>query len=52
VKYTPAQAKKIHLVLHEFKLGQLHAGSKKGPKVTDRRQAIAIAMRQAGKQRR
>jgi hypothetical protein len=47
-KYSPAQAKKIHLVLHEFKHGKLHAGDKKGPKVTDRKRAIAIALRQAG----
>ena len=43
---------KVRKVLHEFKLHQLHAGSKKGPKVTDRRQAIAIALRQAGKARK
>lgn len=31
-------------VLHEYKAGTLHSGSKKGPKVTNRRQAIAIGM--------
>lgn len=31
-------------VMHEFKEGKLHSGSKKGPKVTDRKQAIAIMM--------
>lgn len=35
----------------EFGKGQLHSGSKKGPKVTNRKQAIAIGLneeRQAG----
>jgi hypothetical protein len=50
---TPAaRQNKVHKTLAEFKRGQLHAGSAHGPKVTDRRQAIAIALRQAGKQRR
>lgn len=31
-------------VMHEFKHGTLHSGSKKGPKVTNRKQAIAIMM--------
>jgi hypothetical protein len=34
--------------LHEFKAGKLHSGSKKGPLVTKRSQALAIAMSQAG----
>lgn len=34
--------------MHEFKKGQLHSGSKKGPKVTSRSQALAIALNQAG----
>lgn len=33
--------------MHEFKHGTLHSGSKKGPKVTDRKQAIAIGLNQA-----
>lgn len=36
----------------EFKRGQLHSGSKKGPVVTNRKQAIAIGLsedRKAGK---
>jgi len=36
-------------VMHEFKGGALHSGSKKGPVVTSRKQAIAIAMSEAGK---
>jgi len=30
--------------MHKFKKGQLHSGSKKGKKVTDRKQAIAIML--------
>jgi len=30
--------------LHEFKEGELHSGSKHGPVVTSRKQAIAIAL--------
>lgn len=32
--------------MHEFKEGTLHSGSKKGPKVTSRKQAIAIGLNQ------
>jgi hypothetical protein len=39
---------KVQKVMHEFKTGVLHSGSKKGPKVTSRKQAIAIAMSEAG----
>lgn len=39
---------KVHRVLHEFKHGELRSGSKKGPKVTKRKQAVAIAMSEAG----
>lgn len=35
---------KIHKVMEEFKEGKLHSGSKKGPKVKTRKQAIAIAL--------
>jgi hypothetical protein len=35
---------KIHKVLGEYKRGTLHSGSKRGPKVKSRRQAVAIAM--------
>jgi hypothetical protein len=38
--------------MHEYKAGTLHSGSKKGPKVTSRKQAIAIGLsqdRKAGK---
>ena len=31
-------------VMHKFKAGSLHSGSKKGPKVKNRKQAIAIML--------
>ena len=33
---------KMKKVMHEFKAGKLHSGSKTGKKVKDRKQAIAI----------
>lgn len=39
---------KIRKVMREYKSGTLHSGSKHGPKVKSRRQAIAIAMSEAG----
>lgn len=41
---------KVHKVMGEFKRGTLHSGSKKGPKVTDRKQAVAIALSEARKE--
>lgn len=35
---------KIHKVMKEFAEGELHSGSKHGPEVKSRKQAIAIAM--------
>ena len=42
-------AQKVGKVMGEFKRGTLHSGSKTGPKVTDREQAVAIALSEAGK---
>ena len=42
---------KMGKVMGEFKRGALHSGSKKGPKVTNPKQAIAIGMSEAGKTR-
>jgi hypothetical protein len=36
--------KDVEGVMHEFKHGQLHSGSSTGKKVTNRKQAIAIAL--------
>lgn len=44
---TPQAKAKIETTMHEFKKGKLHSGSKQGPEVTSRRQAIAIALSQA-----
>ena len=45
-KASKAQ-KKVGKVMHEFKQGDLHSGSKKGPKVENPKQAIAIALSEA-----
>jgi hypothetical protein len=34
--------------MDEWKSGKLHSGSKKGPIVTNQRQAVAIALSEAG----
>ena len=42
---------KVKTVMKEMKEGKLHSGSKKGPIVKDKKQAVAIALseaRQAG----
>jgi hypothetical protein len=41
---------KVAKVMHEYKAGQLRSGSKKGPVVRNRRQAIAIALNSARKE--
>ena len=41
--------KKFDKVMGEFGKGKLHSGSKKGPKVTDEKQAVAIAYSESGK---
>jgi len=45
---TRAQ-KKSKLVMGEFKKGKLRSGSKKGPKVKSRKQAVAIALSEGRK---
>lgn len=35
---------KVQKVMGEYKRGTLHSGSKKGPKVKSRKQAVAIAL--------
>lgn len=47
-KGKAAKKEKVGEVMHEFKAGNLRSGSKAGPKVKDRKQAIAIAMNQSG----
>lgn len=48
MKKTQAQ-KKVSKVMREYKSGTLHTGSKKGPLVKSKKQAIAIALSEAGK---
>jgi ribosomal protein L21E len=47
MKETKKQSAKIGKVMHEYKAGSLHSG-KGGPVVKSRKQAVAIAMSQAG----
>ena len=49
-KKTKSQ-KKISKVMREYKAGTLHSG-KGGPVVRSKKQAVAIALSQAGKSRR
>ncbi len=44
-----ASKKKMTKVMHEWKEGKLHSGSKKGPKVKSQNQAVAIALSEARK---
>lgn len=49
MKKKTAKQKKVKKVMHEFKEGELHSGSKHGPKVKSQKQAIAIALSEARK---
>lgn len=48
MKATKSQSAKIGKVMHEWKTGTLNTGSKKGPIVKSQKQAVAIALSQAG----
>ena len=43
---------KVEKVMHEWKEGELHSGSKKGPKVKSQKQAVAIALNSARKKKK
>lgn len=43
---------KVKKVMHEYGQGKLHSGSKKGPEVTSRKQAIAIALSESGQSKK
>ena len=45
----PAAKRKVRKVMEEFETGKLHSGSKKGPEVSSKKQAIAIALNNARK---
>lgn len=40
--------KNAQFIMHEFKGGALHSGSPKGPKVKNRKQAVAIMLSETG----
>jgi hypothetical protein len=49
-KKKPAKGKsKVEKVMREYKEGKLHSSSKNGPKVSNPKQAIAIALSEARK---
>ncbi len=48
-KNTTKGRKKVKKVMREFEKGELNSGSKTGPKVTSRKQAIAIALSESRK---
>lgn len=49
MKIKSAEQKKIKKVMEEWKSGKLHSGSKKGPIVSNQKQAQAIAFSEAKK---
>jgi hypothetical protein len=52
VKKKSKSKAKVEKVMHEFKEHKLHSGSKKGPKVTNPKQAIAIALSESGQSKK
>ena len=46
---NPHSPGKVAATMREFGAGTLHSGSKRGPKVTSRAQAVAIGLSQARK---
>ncbi len=46
-KYSKAASAKVGITMEEFSRGTLHSGSKHGPKVKSRKQAVAIGLSQA-----
>lgn len=47
MKKMTKKQEKVGKVMHEYKTGTLHSG-KKGPVVKSRKQAVAIALSEAG----
>lgn len=48
MKETKKEKSKVHKVMKEYKEKELHSGSKKGPLVKNKKQAVAIALSEAG----
>jgi hypothetical protein len=53
-KSASKQAKKARVKeeMHKFKEGKLHSGSKKGPIVSNPKQAIAISLSESGQSKK
>lgn len=53
-KSAPKQAKKARMQdeMHKYKVGSLHSGSKRGPVVKSRAQAVAIGLSESGQSKR
>lgn len=47
-KSKAQKQKVVHTEMHKFKSGSLHSGSKQGPVVKSRKQAVAIALSESG----
>jgi len=47
-----AKRARMKAEMHKFKHGSLHSGSKKGPVVKSRRQAIAISLSESGQSKK
>ena len=51
-RHNPADRSKVRKVMNEYEGGELHSGSKHGPVVKNRKQAIAIALSEQRKKNR
>ena len=49
MKKIPVIKKKMKKVMNEYQSGELHSGSKKGPVVKSKAQAVAIGLSEARK---
>jgi hypothetical protein len=47
-----AKSTRMHAEMKKFKSGKLHSGSKKGPVVKSRKQAIAIGLSESGQSKK
>ncbi len=43
-----AKATRMEAEMHKFKMGKMHSGSKHGPMVKSRKQAVAIGLSESG----
>lgn len=47
-----AKKNRVETEMHKFKMGDLHLGSKKGPVVTNPKQALAISLSESGQSKK